>query len=116
MGLLDNAVSFFYEHAGYSYDPAKETAEHGRNRMAHTLATAEERLKSGPYYVDHIPDDMPWDGDTPYDGPLWIVRLWSVADSDTPELLGCLGGVACESDSPYMRVVAAELAAEHIPA
>lgn len=112
---LTEQEKFFYDHAGWCYAPEKETLEEGRTRVAKALALAEQRMKSGPYYVDHIPDDVPWDGDVPYDGPLWIVRLWSVDDSDTPELIGAIGSVACEEHDPYMRVIAAELASQYIP-
>ena len=113
--ILD-AVGFFREHAGFGYNPATETPEQGRERCARELADAEARLKAGPYYVDHEPDDVPWDGDVPWAGPVWIVRLWSVAGTGEPELIGSLGSVACDDGDPYLRVVAAQLAAEHLPA
>lgn len=106
------AEQFFYDNAGWSYDPATESEEEGRWRCARVLAEAEARLKAGPYFVDHEPDDLPWDGDVPYDGPLWIVTLYSVAGNLDGEILGSLSSVACEADDPYMRVVAAELASE----
>lgn len=113
--MLTTDEQFFYDHAGWSYNPEMETEEQGRERGARALAAAEKRLKDGPYYVDHTPDDMPWDGDMPYDGPLWNVDLYSVENSTTAVLIGSIGSVACEENSPYMRVVAAELANEHIP-
>lgn len=112
---LTETEQFFYDHAGTSYNPTIETQEEGRIRGARDLAAAEARVKAGPYYVDHSPDDEPWDGDVPYDGPLWNVDLYSVSDTDSPTLLGSLGSVACEEGDPYMRVVAAELALEHLP-
>src|SRR5262252_6199163 len=38
----ERAVEFFYKHAGWGYDPKKETAEQGRRRGAELLAQAEE--------------------------------------------------------------------------
>lgn len=114
MDTMTEAERFFYEHAGWSWDPATETEEEGRLRCARELAAAEARLKAGPFYVGWVPDDVPWDGDVPYDGPLWIVQLWSVADSAGPELLGAIGSVAEEDGGPYLRVVAAELADQYI--
>lgn len=111
---LTPAERFFYEHAGYSYDRT-ETAEQGRVSTARALAAAEARLTAGPYLIDAVPDDVPWDGDEPYDGPLWIVTLWSVAESAHQTDLGSIGSVACEEGGWYMRVVAAELALEHLP-
>lgn len=111
---MNEAEQFFMRHAGWSYDPETETPEQGMIRGARQLAAAEARFKAGPYFANHEPDDQPWDGDEPYDGPLWIVSLYSVAGTSEPELIGSLGSVACEADDPYMRVVIAELASEHI--
>lgn len=113
---LSEPERFFYEHAGtYYYDRDTETAEDGRIRGARDLAAAEARLKAGPYYVDHTPDDEPWDGDVPYDGPLWNVYLYSVEGTASATLLGSRGPVACEADDPRIRVVAAELALRYLP-
>lgn len=126
-GNVTPAEQFFYENAGWSYDPATETEEQGRRRGAVALARAEERMKAGPYFVDVEPDPEPYDGDVPYDGPLKVVNLWQMADPTRPEflwqmtdptrpeLLGCIGGIACEEGDPYLRVVAAELALEYLP-
>lgn len=112
---LTTEEQFFYANAGYSYDPLTETPEQGRQRCARVLAAAERRLKTGPYFISVIPDDVPWDGDVPYDGPLWIVQLWSVGASSEAHLIGSIGGVATETDTdPYIRVVSAELASEYI--
>jgi hypothetical protein len=118
MTEMTDAERFFYEHGGYGYDPKTETPEQGRARCARELAAAEERLKSGPYFVDvELDDDQTWDGDVPYDGPLWQALLYSVAGGTSRELIGSLSSIACEtSDDPYLRVVAAELALEYVPA
>ena len=108
------ALRFFLDNAGWSYDPLTETPFQGKWKGARTLADAEERMRRGSYYIDIEPDDLPWDGDFPYDGPLWIVSLWEGAWWEQ-ELLGSLSGVACPKDDPYLRVVAAQLAAEFIP-
>lgn len=115
---LTPAERFFYDNAGYAYDPANQTEEQGHIETARGLAHAESRFRNGPYYADVVPDDIPYDGDAPYDGPVWVVTLYRYSDGQEPdELLGSLGGVACESDSdPYIRVVTAELAGEYLPA
>jgi len=41
--MSTTAYQFFLEHAGYSWDPAVETQEVGRDRCARALASAEER-------------------------------------------------------------------------
>src|SRR4051812_20711304 len=104
---MNDREQFFYDHAGYGYDPKAETAEQGRERCARELAAAETRLLAGPYFVGIEPDSTPWDGDVPYDGPLWTVALYSVADTDQAELIGSLSSVACEAGDDYLRVVAA---------
>lgn len=114
MALTTNE-QFFYDHAGGSFNPAVETQAEGFERGARRLAAAESRLKAGPYFIDVEPDADPWDGDVPYDGPLWGVILYRVDDRTEPEVLGSLWSVACEGDDPYLRVVAAELALEYIP-
>lgn len=110
------ALRFFLDHGGYWYNPNEETEFQGRWRSARALADAEQRMRTGDYYIDIEPDPLPWDGDMPYDGPLWIVSLWKGVAPWDRELLGSLSGVAAEADAPYLRVVAAELAAEYIPA
>jgi hypothetical protein len=109
------ALRFFMDHAGYSYDPATETPFQGRWRTAKALTDAERRLKAGPFYVTTEPDDMPWDADVPWDGPVLVVTLWSVDGSDTPTMLGSLSGIGAYEGDPYLRVVAAELADEYLP-
>jgi hypothetical protein len=117
MGIeMDPVVGFFFDNAGYVQQPG-ESPFRARMRAAKALTAAEARLKAGPFFVSVEPDDGPYDGDVPYDGPMWVATLWTVDDSDRPEALGSLCGIACESDAdPYLRVVAAELADEHIPA
>lgn len=115
--MPSEAEQFFFDNAGFSYDPETETPDEGKWRCARVLAEAEARLKAGPYFVGHEPDDQPWYGDFPYDGPLWFVTLYSVAGNvEGDEILGSIGSVACEAGDPYMRVVAAELASEYLPA
>jgi hypothetical protein len=111
---VNDDVKFFYEHAGYSFNPATETEEEGRMAGARALAEAEGRVKAGPYFFTEEPDDQPWDGDFPYDGPLWHVALLSVEGATGATCVAGIGGVACELDSDYMRVVRAELALEHL--
>lgn len=113
---LTAAERFFYEHAGYSYDPKTETAEDGRVRCARELAIAERKLIEGPYQIHVEPSEFPWDGDEPYDGPLWDMTLYRLGEYSTDdEIIGSLCCIAEEEDGPYLRVVAAELADEYIP-
>jgi hypothetical protein len=111
---LTATEKFFYDHAGVSYHPDRETYEQGRIRGAKELRRAENKLRSGPFFVTIEPDDVPWDGDEPYDGPLWVVTLFSTDMSTTPRVVGSIGSVACDEGDPYLRVVAAELAFEYL--
>ena len=111
---------FFYEHAGYSYDPKVETAEMGRIRCAVEMALAEEQGRNvglefewsddwgvgshtdfygaGSCYEDHEPSTC----------EQCVVKS---ADGEyLPISLGCID----EADANYRRVVEAELAMEAI--
>jgi hypothetical protein len=118
---LTDAEQFFYDHAGYSHDPATETSEHGHARCAMDLAAAEQRIARGGYRIE-------WDQDYEFDpycacedddcpaktGPAYCAALFS---ADGIRVLASLCGITFErghdySDDPYARVVAAELALE----
>lgn len=109
------AFRFFYDNAGHSQMPG-ETERQGRTRGAIRLLLAEAALKSGPYFISLEADPEGWDADVPWDGPVWIVSLWHVRNTDKPVLMDSVGGVGANEDDPYLRVVAAELAAEKLPA
>lgn len=106
----EGAERFFFEHAGYSYDPATETPEQGRRRCAVALAEAEAWAKD-------VGVAFSWEDD------------WNVgshlkydacdAEPETCEValasLGALrAGVGCvdDADANYRRVIEAELADE----
>lgn len=111
---LTEQERFFFDHAGYSYDPKTETVEQGRERCARELAAAERRLNdSADFYVNVSPEDDPMDEK---DGPQWVVTLYRRHDFPQPdEVVGSLGCIDTETDAdPYLRVVAAELADEHL--
>lgn len=107
------ALRFFLDHGGYWYNPNKESEFQGRWRSARTLADAEARMRAGEYWIDVTADPEPWDGEVPWDGPVWIVSLYAGPWWEQ-ELLGSVGSVAAHEGDPYLRVVAAELAAEYI--
>ena len=97
------AEQFFFDNAGYSYDPGAETPEQGRTRCAQRLAAAEEEADRCGWWVEWI-DDGEEDG-----AQRWCALL---RDSGSA-VLGSLGGIdVC--DGPYARVVAAELAADEL--
>lgn len=107
---------FFYDHAGFSYDPATETAEQGHQRTARNLAGAERWARANGYEL--VVEDEPnyasaadeqveriEAGESVYVG----ARLVS-AEGTT---VAALGGIEVEGyDDPYLRAVGAELADE----
>lgn len=113
---MASRVAFFYEHAGYGYDPARETAEQGRQRCAEELARAEELAASRGWYVDTQTDwDVP-DDDADSRGLVErgeMVNLLVTLRDEDGQMLACLGAVTVPSDDdPYIRVCGAELASD----
>lgn len=113
---MSKAAQFFFEHAGSSYNPARETPEQGRERCARNLAAAEgiarEAGVSFAWSEDPDVDSSDWRDDCkPY--ATWECVAYDAAGN----ACGSLGGIDFGPDgSPYgdnyRRVVEAELAAE----
>lgn len=106
------AESFFYQHAGYSYDPKTETKRQGRIRCAKDYARAEAYAKAAGWRVHWEDEQEPWDGDIPEPDYLFCGLLYN-AEGDILASLGMIG--VNDPNDPYLRVVAAELALEAIP-
>ena len=122
---LTPAEQFFYDNAGYSFDPATETATSGRTRVALALADAEKALNGGPLTVtwqeDPEPDESGTDDGQPYiavlHGP--DERCNDLPDDDGPELTSCGGVTFGPGRDPWSnpvlaRVVAANLVSEYL--
>jgi hypothetical protein len=113
------AVEFFYEHAGYSYDPKTQTEAEGRREGALALVKAElwaagEGI-SFEWSVDEL-DSGEW-SDDPEPWQQWVC----VARDIDGSVRASLGGIDFGRDgdpynSPYRRVVQAELALEAMTA
>lgn len=125
MSTLDAA--FFYECAGWSYDPAKETAEEGRRRCSEELARAyaalQERIDAGTARVLWEEDDISAEdarGDIPLDEWLesverfgllgCVVEVWDPSPGKGWTHAASLWSIV--GDDNYHRVVEAELADE----
>jgi hypothetical protein len=116
-------TEFFYEHAGYSYDPAKETADQGRERCARELAKAEAYARRAgiefSWEVDRDCLSSDWldpSEDGGRDNSPWYTWICTAYD-ESGSAMASLGGVDFGRDGsphgdPYGRVVEAELAAE----
>ncbi len=108
--LLSEAEQWFYDHSGFSFDPRTELLRHGRVRTAVLLAYAEKCLRASDCYVDWQPDEVEWDGDVPYDGPLSVAILVR----DDGRVLATLGSCCTDGTGDHAREVEAELALEHL--
>lgn len=115
---------FFYDQAGWSFDPKTETSEQGRKRCAQLLAKVETWAKANGVRYEWTKDDItnksalapgifPIAASEP--GPKYFLDC--VLCYHNGKLVGSLGGVDFghripRNQSPYKRVVEAELAIE----
>ncbi len=116
MTNLSPAIDFFLERAGFSFDPATETAEEGKLRAANALAAAEAWAADPANEVS-----IDWERDYEADlddncdcgedhGPNYVGIVYVAG-----EVKASLGAVTFGEDGlndPYRRVVEAELASE----
>lgn len=110
-------AAFFRTHAGFSYDPAKETKAQGRARYARALAKAEvAALFAGLHFAWEVDDIDSRDfSDDPEPWALYACTAYNA----TGDAVAHLGGIDFGRDGtphadPYRRVVEAELALEAI--
>ena len=108
---LIRAAAFFYEHAGWSYDPATESPEDGRARCALALAEAEAWAAAADVeFVWDADDDSWWlhPAEDATDGPQTCEICAAYMGREMVASLGCID----DADDNYRRVIEAELAAE----
>jgi hypothetical protein len=103
---------FFFEHAGWGYDPKKETAQAGRLRCAKDLARAEMIADQLDWYYEWEQDqdpDLSWmsEEEQAKEHEVLVCRLFDSKD----RVLEAIGGVT-DADRNYGRVIEAELALE----
>lgn len=114
MKKLTEAQQFFYDHAGYSYDPKRETAEQGRANCADHLAKVEAYAKQVGIRFEWEKDDIDsrdFSDEKPY------YKLHVCIAYLNGKVVGSLGGIDFgRNGSPhgntYKRVVEAELACD----
>lgn len=121
---MDEREKFFYDHAGWSHDPATETSEQGRERCARELAAAEREMRSRGWHAIVQEDDFgPMEDDAGSvelvaSGEMVNLEVILLSDDHAPcvhNVLGSLCSIVVPGpDDPYIRVVTAELAAEAI--
>jgi hypothetical protein len=104
------AERFFYEHAGFSWDPALEEEDAAHAAAAADLAAAEGLMRRNGDYVL-------WDGELaePGEPAGWTAVYWQAGDTQADDRpVASIGGI-CHDMGPgtsYGRVIAAELALE----
>lgn len=108
-------VSFFYQHAGHSYDPKTETKAQGRWRCARALANAERwASESGVSFAWQVDPDCD-SSEFCDEKPAWPLWCCIARDADG-KVIGSLGAVDFGDGEPwgdnYRRVVGAEIALE----
>jgi hypothetical protein len=123
---LTDAEQFFYDHAGYSYDPEREKRTSGKTRTAILLANAERKARRRNWLyewsIDPNAEITPGDGYYVSGAAHWTVILRDI-DGVTLGTLGSIdlgfahgdcGEPKQPENDPYHRVVQAELAFEAI--
>ena len=104
------AERFFFEHAGFSYDPKKETKHAGRIRCAVEMAEA-ERFASNLGLSFDWSDDYHDDGFKDYTPETCeSCTCWDATGMHVLASLGCIDDASPE----YRRVIQAELALEAV--
>ena len=93
---MNSTEQFFYDNAGWSYDPKTETSDQGRRRGAIELARAEQWAKKQGYYFE-------WSDDI--EAPLYCCAMYAHGQKYCAQSLG--GIDTCTGK--YARVVEAEL-------
>lgn len=104
---------FFYQHAGYAYDPTTESKTAGRRRCARALAQAEAWAQTHGLTFEWTHDDdanLSWM--TPEEQAQPHEVLCCVARYRDGAIAACLGGIIDADDRTYGRVIEAELALE----
>ncbi len=108
---------FFYEHAGYSYDPTSETRTQGRRRCARRLARAEAKASQLGFTFEWDYDGMDssqWTDERDPATPTWQCLCRNAAGEVVSSLCGIDFTDGKPWGDPYQRVVEAELALEAI--
>jgi|ERR1019366_5479248 hypothetical protein len=104
---MHDLEDFFYEHAGWSYQPPNETSEQGKRRCAKELSEAFNEFRNENTYVSwHIDeiDSSDFDSDSE-PRPLYCATLYYGT-----KIVGSLGGIdISDSSDPYAKVIEAEM-------
>jgi len=102
---------FFFEHAGFFYNPATETVAVGKLNSALTYAAAEAHARAECWYFEWVPDPdadpYDWDGE----GPIGTEAYGCILRDASGKALASLWAI-WDPGGVYRRIVQAELALE----
>lgn len=113
---MNKQEQFFYDNAGFSYDPKTQTPEQGKLECAKALADAETLATAHGYSFEWFIDPDITSADFQDDDySLWCCQM----HNDDGDVVGSLSGIDFGPDgepwgNDYRRVVEAELALEHM--
>jgi hypothetical protein len=116
--MKTSAEKFFFDCAGFSYNPATETKLAGRNRCARNLATAEAWARNAGISFEWCESDID-SSDFSDARPRWSLYDCIARDA-SGQVIGSLSGCDFGRDASgpygdYRRVVEAEIALEAMP-
>lgn len=115
---MNSEQLFFYENAGWGYNPATETPDQGRRLCAVQLELAERIARNLGYGFEWSIDTDTDSSNFSDDPEPWALWVCDMTDSESVTVQS-LGGVdfgrdGLPSDNDYARVVQAELALEEL--
>lgn len=110
---MNKIEQFFFDNAGYSYDPKTETQDQGRERFAKQYAAAEAWARDNGYSFNWEIDPGIDSSDFSNERPAWQLYQVTMFNSDG-EVVDSMGGVDFGRDGTpwgdnYRRVCEAEM-------
>ena len=121
---MKTPLKFFYNHAGYSYDPKHETIRQGKTKCARALASAEAAAREGgfcfkwsidPHSTSAEFDNDDFRGSNSDPWQLWQCCMFNSDGGTVNSLHGIdFGRDGNPWSDPYRRVVEAEIAMDGI--
>ena len=109
---MNSTEQFFYDNAGWAYDPKTETSDQGRRRCARSLAVAEQwRITNGAWFQWEQDDiDSSFFSDEQPVTPLFWCGMYLPGHKHPVQSLGGID----DRGSAYARIIQAELALQEM--
>lgn len=111
---MTKSEQFFYDNAGWNYDPKTETSKQGKLRCAVELAKAEAWFEDSGLEYAVLPDedaDLSWMDEAERNESHEVVGV--VLQTPDGEHVQSLWGIV-DATPEYLRVIVAELASEEM--